>query len=83
MNSRMHLHMHAGVLIILKYDWCNTGTQDAKSSYSTMRDGLYAANRPIVFSICEWGSNKPWEWAGEVGTSYGVQQVISPIHGIA
>jgi alpha-galactosidase len=51
----------------LKYDWCNTGTQDAKSSYSIMRDGLYAAKRPIVFSICEWGSNKPWEWAGAVG----------------
>jgi alpha-galactosidase len=51
----------------LKYDWCNTGTQDAKSSYTIMRDGLYAAKRPIVFSICEWGSNKPWEWAGEIG----------------
>jgi alpha-galactosidase len=51
----------------LKYDWCNTGTQDAKSSYSIMRDGLFAAKRPIVFSICEWGSNKPWEWAGSVG----------------
>jgi hypothetical protein len=32
-----------------------------------MRNALYAAGRPIVFSICEWGSNKPWEWAGEVG----------------
>jgi alpha-galactosidase len=51
----------------LKYDWCNSGTQDAKASYSTMRDALHAAGRPIVFSICEWGSNKPWEWAGEVG----------------
>jgi alpha-galactosidase len=51
----------------LKYDWCNTGTQEPKSSYTTMRDGLYAAHRPIVFSICEWGSNKPWEWAGAVG----------------
>lgn len=51
----------------LKYDWCNTGTQEPKASYSIMRDGLYAAKRPIVFSICEWGSNKPWEWAGEVG----------------
>jgi alpha-galactosidase len=51
----------------LKYDWCNTGTQDAKSSYSTMRDGLFAAGRPIVFSLCEWGKNKPWEWAGTVG----------------
>jgi alpha-galactosidase len=51
----------------LKEDWCNTGTQDAKSSYATMRDALYSAGRPIVFSLCEWGSNKPWEWAGEIG----------------
>lgn len=51
----------------LKYDWCNTTTQDARSSYTNMRDALYKAGRPIVFSLCEWGSNKPWEWAGEVG----------------
>jgi alpha-galactosidase len=51
----------------LKEDWCNTSTQDAKSSYATMRDALYSAGRPIVFSLCEWGSNKPWEWAGEIG----------------
>ena len=51
----------------LKFDWCNTSTQDSKSSYSTMRDALFAAKRPIVFSICEWGTAKPWEWAGSVG----------------
>jgi alpha-galactosidase len=51
----------------LKYDWCNTSTQDAVASYTTMRDALYAAGRPIVFSICEWGDNKPWEWAEDVG----------------
>lgn len=51
----------------LKYDWCNTTTQDAKATYTTMRDGLYAAGRPIVFSLCEWGISKPWEWAGNVG----------------
>lgn len=51
----------------LKYDWCNVSTQDAKASYITMRDGLYTAGRPIVFSICEWGTNKPWEWGKEVG----------------
>src|SRR5665648_783167 len=34
----------------LKYDWCNTTTQDSRASYSTMRDGLFAAGRPIVFS---------------------------------
>jgi len=51
----------------LKYDWCNTSTQDAKASYSTMRDALYTAGRPIVFSLCEWGTTKPWEWAKDVG----------------
>ena len=51
----------------LKYDWCGSTTQEPKSSYTCMRDALYAAKRPIVFSICEWGTSKPWEWAGTVG----------------
>jgi alpha-galactosidase len=51
----------------LKYDWCGSSTQDARSSYTNMRNALFAAGRPIVFSICEWGQSKPWEWAGEVG----------------
>ncbi|MCX6327024.1 MAG: glycoside hydrolase family 27 protein [Bacteroidia bacterium] len=51
----------------LKYDWCNTTTLDAKSTYSTMRDALYTAGRPVVFSLCEWGESKPWKWAKEVG----------------
>jgi alpha-galactosidase len=51
----------------LKYDWCNHDTQDSQSSYETMRDALAKAGRPIVFSICEWGSTKPWLWAGSVG----------------
>jgi alpha-galactosidase len=51
----------------LKYDWCATGTRDAKEAYSTMRDALHKAQRPVVFSLCEWGQNRPWEWAREVG----------------
>ncbi len=51
----------------LKYDWCNHGTANAEETYKTMRDALYAAGRPIVFSLCEWGNNKPWLWAREVG----------------
>ena len=51
----------------LKYDWCFTEGQDAKQSYGLMRDALYKAGRPIVFSMCEWGENKPWEWAENVG----------------
>jgi alpha-galactosidase len=51
----------------LKYDWCNHSTQDSQASYSIMRDALKKSGRPIVFSLCEWGSTKPWLWAGEVG----------------
>lgn len=51
----------------LKYDWCSTGTQNAPASYSIMRDALLKAGRAIVFSICEWGTSKPWLWAKDVG----------------
>ncbi|MFF7640041.1 NPCBM/NEW2 domain-containing protein [Streptomyces canus] len=51
----------------LKYDNCNNQGVDAKLRYTTMRDALRATGRPIVYSICEWGQNKPWEWAADVG----------------
>ena len=51
----------------LKYDWCNTGDRNAKEAYTTMRDALYAAKRPVVLSICEWGDNEPWTWAADIG----------------
>ena len=51
----------------LKYDWCDTGGLKAEGAYQTMREALYKAGRPIVFSICEWGDNKPWEWGKDVG----------------
>ncbi|MFJ8492726.1 NPCBM/NEW2 domain-containing protein [Streptomyces sp. NPDC094038] len=51
----------------LKYDNCNNQGVDARQRYTTMRDALRATGRPIVLSICEWGENKPWEWAADVG----------------
>jgi alpha-galactosidase len=55
----------------LKEDWCNTlPGQNSESSYTLMRNALAAAGRPILFSICEWGSTKPWLWAGSVGNMW-------------
>lgn len=51
----------------LKYDWCHSGNQSAPDSYALMRDALKQAGRPIVLSICEWGTSKPWLWARDVG----------------
>ena len=54
----------------LKYDWCYTQNLNPVGAYTTMRSALKRAGRPILFSICEWGSNRPWEWAQEVGHSW-------------
>ncbi|HUO97599.1 MAG TPA: glycoside hydrolase family 27 protein [Rhizomicrobium sp.] len=51
----------------LKYDWCNTGKQNAQASYLAMSRALQASGRPIVFSLCEWGDNTPWLWAKNIG----------------
>jgi alpha-galactosidase len=51
----------------LKFDWCYAEGINAKEAYNTMSKALHIAGHPIVFSLCEWGSNKPWEWASSVG----------------
>lgn len=51
----------------LKYDWCFHGELNAQSSYTTMSKALRACGRPIVFSICEWGTNQPWQWRKDIG----------------
>jgi len=51
----------------LKYDWCSTGDRNAKEAYAVMADALRKSGRDIVFSLCEWGTAKPWLWAKNVG----------------
>lgn len=51
----------------VKADWCHTNGQQAQESYTLLRDAFYAAGRPMVLSICEWGLSRPWEWAAGVG----------------
>ena len=50
----------------VKYDWCNTGTANAQATYSTFGDALLATGRPMILSMCEWGTAKPWEWASPI-----------------
>jgi alpha-galactosidase len=62
----------------LKYDWCNSEGMNSIVQYTTMRDALYKAKRPIVFSLCEWGSTKPWLWADTVGELWRTTGDIRP-----
>ena len=54
----------------LKYDWCDVGDLKAPEAYKKMSAALRATGRPILFSLCEWGTSKPWTWAKGVGQSW-------------
>ncbi len=59
--------LYAGIGVdYLKYDWCHTESRDAVEAYTTMSRALRAAGRPVVFSVCEWGTAEPWKWAPEI-----------------
>jgi alpha-galactosidase len=51
----------------LKYDWCNTDGLKGEGAYKTISAAIRKAGRPIVLSICEWGTDKPWVWGPAVG----------------
>jgi alpha-galactosidase len=51
----------------VKEDWCNASGLNARAQYAKFRRALDKTGRAIVLSICEWGSNQPWEWAPGIG----------------
>lgn len=63
-DARFYASQHVDYL---KFDWCYSDGINAKEAYTTMSKALKKAGRPIVFSLCEWGQNKPWEWSAPVG----------------
>jgi alpha-galactosidase len=58
----------------LKYDWCSYGQlvphpthQQLMDPYLVMRAALDKVERDIVFSLCQYGMGKVWEWGAPVG----------------
>lgn len=35
--------------------------------------------KPIVYSICEWGKNKPWKWGAQAGNLWRTTPDIQPV----
>lgn len=62
----------------LKYDWCFTEDVNPYGAYRLMSRALRQAGRPIFFSMCEWGTFKPWEWAAGIGHSWRTTGDIGP-----
>ncbi|EPS41014.1 hypothetical protein H072_5097 [Dactylellina haptotyla CBS 200.50] len=58
----------------LKYDNCNDGGQSSQQGninrYTAMRDALAKAGRPILYSMCNWGTADVWNWAAPIGNSW-------------
>jgi alpha-galactosidase len=59
----------------LKYDWCSysqiappkPGREDLMKPYLVMRAALDKVPRDIIYSLCQYGMGKVWEWGAEVG----------------
>ena len=69
--SQMDTYNGLGVLWTdidyVKVDWCFSEGQERASSYAKFRDAIASAGRPMVLSICEWGSGEPWVWGPRTG----------------
>ncbi|MBD3241674.1 MAG: alpha-galactosidase [Chitinivibrionales bacterium] len=58
----------------LKHDWCSYESIAADHSvpelqkpYRVMQEALAGADRDIVYSLCQYGRGKVWEWGAKVG----------------
>jgi alpha-galactosidase len=55
----------------LKYDWCGARmiytNDDLQAIYQKMGDALLHTGRPIVYSLCEYGTGKVETWGARVG----------------
>ena len=54
----------------LKYDNCWNGGISSHIRYPRMRDALLKQNRPIFYSICQWGQEEIATWGKDVGNSW-------------
>jgi alpha-galactosidase len=58
----------------LKDDWCSYGeikpgnsVENLSKPYALMKKALEAANRDVVYSLCEYGTCEVWKWGTDVG----------------
>ncbi|TQQ82303.1 glycoside hydrolase family 27 protein [Halonotius roseus] len=68
-RERLHAEQFAAWGVdYLKYDNCGDHAgREAVDRYAAMGEALASVDRDIVYSICEWGENAPWEWGRNVG----------------
>jgi alpha-galactosidase len=66
---------------LLKYDWCRADLTDGlreQPAFAKMGDALRATGRNIVYSISEYGVQKPWLWAPGLAQMWRTSHDIHP-----
>jgi alpha-galactosidase len=61
----------------IKMDWCNNTGLDPATQYTQFAQALSNSGGKIVFSICDWGTKQPWNWAPAIGNSWRTTPDIS------
>ncbi|KAF2725802.1 glycoside hydrolase family 27 protein [Polychaeton citri CBS 116435] len=61
----------------LKYDNCFNDGQSGNANisfnrYERMSDALNATGRQIIYNMCNWGQDHPWDWAYLIANSWRV-----------
>ena len=57
------------------HDYGDTGQ---KELYQRWQIAFSQVSRPMIFSICEWGTGKPWLWAPAMGNMWRTTEDIVP-----
>jgi alpha-galactosidase len=60
----------------VKADFCSVPANETghtQELYTDFSNALNATGRPMLFSLCEWGTSDVSEWGGEVGQMFRIQ----------
>ena len=57
------------VCAVARYDNCNCEAEDPiVERFTDMSKALNATGRPVLYSMCIWGTGDAWRWASQVRT---------------
>lgn len=66
-------------LDLIEEDFCHKPAEfTAAQLYTRMRDAIAHTGRPMVFYICNWGSEQAWTWAPALGNVWRSTGDIAP-----
>ncbi len=91
-RHQIKIKLNAGINSVKIYNPVASRRDSAAIQYTNMGKELkratkeYAAKngvaeKPIVYSICEWGRNFPWQWGSQAGNLWRTTPDIRPVWG--